>query len=338
MSGGIDSFVTALMLQQKGYEVIGVNLQLWGKNDLAAVQKVCDKLHIPLINRNGEELFRQVVVDSFVQGYLAGSTPSPCCICNSYIKWELLKQAADEVGAYRIATGHYVKIGLLNGHYYIRKGIDIHKDQSYFLWGIAPEILARAFTPLGDYTKEQVKAWALEHGYEEMVRKRESMGVCFLRGDDYRNFIQQYSGNSQQPGMILDRNGGQIGEHSGLLNYTIGQKRGMPLKNGQPLYVAEMDAVRNVIVADVKSGLFTSTLLVDQVQVVNPEDLDAPDITVKIRGIGLNPEGYVSIEKLPGNRLKINLIDPAWAVAPGQPVAFFRGDLVIGGGFLMFSI
>lgn len=338
MSGGIDSFVTALMLRQKGYEVIGVNLELWGRNDLTVVQKVCEKLHIPLISRNGEELFRQVVVDSFVQGYLAGLTPSPCCICNSYIKWELLKQAADEVGAYRIATGHYVRIGQLNGHYYIRKGIDIHKDQSYFLWGIAPDILARALTPLGDYTKEQVKTWALEHGYEEIVRKRESMGVCFLRGEDYRSFIQQYSGTVQQPGVILDRKGVQIGEHSGLLNYTVGQKRGMPLRNGQPLYVAEMDAVRNVIVADEKACLFTSTLLVDQVQVVNPEDLNASDITVKIRGIGLNPEGYVRIEKLPANRLKINLSDPAWAVAPGQPVALFRGDLVIGGGVLMFNV
>lgn len=338
MSGGIDSFVTALMLRQKGYEVIGVNLELWGRSDLSAVQKVCEKLHIPLISRNGEELFRQVVVDPFVQGYLSALTPSPCCICNSYVKWELLRQAADEVGAYRIATGHYVRIGQLNGHYYIRKGIDTHKDQSYFLWGISPEILARALTPLGDYTKEQVKTWALEHGYEEIVRKRESMGVCFLRGEDYRNFIQQYSGTIQQPGVILDRNGVQIGEHSGLLNYTIGQKRGMPLRNGQPLYVAEMDAVRNVIVADEKSCLFTSTLLVGQIQVVNPEDLNAPDITVKIRGIGLNPEGYVCIEKLPGNRMKINLTDPAWAVAPGQPVAFFRGDLVIGGGVLMFNV
>lgn len=332
MSGGIDSFVTALLLQQRGYEVIGVTLELWGRNDIAAVQKVCRTLGIPLISRNGEELFRRVVVRSFVEGYQAGYTPSPCCICNSYVKWTLLNEAATELGASGIATGHYVRIVQIDGRNYIRKGIDVHKDQSYFLWGIPSEILGKAITPLGDFTKAEVKAWALEHGYEDIVRKKESMGVCFLRGADYRDFIQDYTGIGQKPGLILNSSGEQIGEHSGLLNYTIGQKRGMPSVAGQPLYVAEIDAIRNVIVADVKPALLTQTLWVDQVNAVHVDDLYAKDVTVKIRGLGLNPQGYVNIELCSAHGLKVNLSDPAWAVAPGQPVAFFRGDILIGGG------
>lgn len=332
MSGGIDSFVTALLLQQSGYEVIGVTLELWGKNDITAVQKVCHALNLPLISRNGEELFHSVVVRSFVEGYQAGYTPSPCCICNSYVKWTLLDEAATELGATRIATGHYVRIAQVNGRNYIRKGVDVHKDQSYFLWGIPSGILGKVITPLGDYTKTEVKAWALEHGYEELVRKRESMGICFLRGADYRDFIQQYSGVEQKPGAILNSSGQPIGAHTGLLNYTIGQKRGLPSVSGESLYVAEIDADRNVIIADVKPALQTTTLWVDQVNVICMDDLHATDVTVKIRGLGLNPEGYVSIESVSSGRLKVNLSDPAWAVAPGQPVAFYRGDVLIGGG------
>lgn len=334
MSGGIDSFVTALMLQQSGYEVIGGNLVLWKENDISDVQQVCYQLNIPLISQKGEELFREVVVEPFIRGYLSGSTPSPCCVCNSYIKWKLLDRLATEVQADYIATGHYVRLAQVGTKYYIRKGVDIHKDQSYFLWGVGQDILSKAITPLGEYTKTEVKAWALAHGYEKIVRKPESMGVCFLQGTDYREFVRQYAGIQQQPGGIFSRTGQLIGTHAGLLNYTVGQKRDMPVIGGLPMYVAEMDAERNIIVADTKDGLYTSTLVVKQGYFVTPEDQAAADITVKVRGLGLNPQGYARIESLSADRFEVNLSDPAWAVAPGQPVAFFRGDLVIGGGIL----
>ena len=332
MSGGIDSFVTALMLKQKNYEVIGVTLELWGSNDLTAVEKLCESLQIPLIRRNGEELFKKVVVDSFVDGYLAARTPSPCCICNSYVKWELLNQAAIELGANYIATGHYVRITQIGKKYYIQKGIDTNKDQSYFLWGVSQDILSKAITPLGDYTKAEIKNWALSHGYEDIVRRKESMGVCFLRGMDYRDFIYSYRGATQRPGKILNRKGEEIGEHAGLLNYTVGQKREIPIVDGQALYVASMDAKQNTITADVKSSLCTMTLWVEQVYITDKTDLGAKDITVKVRGLGLNPVGFVEIEEWTGDRLKVMLSDSAWAVAPGQPIALFRGDRVIGGG------
>lgn len=335
MSGGIDSFVTALMLQQKGYEVIGVTLELWEKNDLMAVEKVCHSLSIPLIYREEKKMFRQNVVEVFIQDYQKGYTPSPCCFCNSYVKWEALNRAAVACEASKIATGHYVRIKKSGEKYYIRQGMDSRKDQSYFLYGVSQEILSKAITPLGDYTKEEVRGWALNHGYKEMVLKKESMGVCFLRGTDYRDFIRQYGGQNQQPGLIVNRKGESVGEHNGLLNYTIGQKRGMPVLHGESLYVAAMEPERNIIIADVKAGLFVSTLWVEDVLTVNPEDLQAEDITVKIRGIGLNPQGTVKIERLADSKVKVELSDPAWAVAPGQPVVFFRRDCVVGGGKAM---
>ena len=335
MSGGIDSFVTALLLREKGYDVVGVSLELWEKNDLTAVEKICRSLEIPLLCRNEREGFRQVVVEAFVRDYLSGCTPSPCCVCNSFVKWDALEWAAAECGASRIATGHYVRIRQAGGKYYVCRGVDVRKDQSYFLYGVSQRILSKALTPLGDYTKEEVRAWALSRGYEEVVRKKESMSVCFLRGTDYRDFIRQSAGADQQPGVILSRSGQPIGRHDGLLNYTVGQKRGMPLLNGEPMYVAEIDADRNVIVADTKGGLYTRTLWVEEVVAVSPEDLQADNLTVKIRGIGLNPQGPAKITQIAEDKVRVDLSDPAWAVAPGQPVAFFRGDCVVGGGKAM---
>lgn len=336
MSGGIDSFVTALLLSRQGYEVIGVTLELWEKNDLSGVRASCEKLNIPLLCREGRDVFRQQVVDPFVKAYRTGLTPSPCCICNRLVKWTLLQQVADELGVEHIATGHYVRIIGREGRFYIRKGVDPQKDQSYFLWGVPQTLLKRALTPLGDYTKKQVKEWATRNGYGQLVRKRESMGICFLERRDYREFIRQYAGGDLggKPGAILDRTGRVVGEHRGVLNYTVGQKKDMPQSDGQPLYVAVIDEKRNVIIADVKSGLWTKTLTIGQTSPIYPGDLQAGDITVKVRGIGLNPAGYVRIEKAERGRLIVHLTDPAWAVAPGQPVALYREDLLIGGGIV----
>ena len=336
LSGGVDSFVTALLLQQRGYEVIGVTLALWKENELAEVEAVCRKLKIPLLLRDGRELFRRIIVAPFIDSYLHATTPCPCCLCNSYVKWALLDQVAWEVGATRIATGHYVRIIRKDGLYYICRGIDLHKDQSYFLWGAPHAILAKAITPLGDFTKIQVKNWASEQGYQRLAAKKESMGICFLEGKDYREFIQGYLGEekTETPGDILDRQGRLLGKHHGLLHYTIGQKRGIPSHGGQAFYVAEIDEARNIIIADTKSGLLKMSLKIGQTHISCHDDLQATDITVKIRGIGLNPQGFVSIEKLLQGHLRIHLSDPAWAVAPGQPVALYRGDRLIGGGIV----
>lgn len=337
LSGGVDSFVSALLLQRQGYEVVGVNLSMWGENDPSEMQALCRKLGIEALCWDGRGLFREAVVQPFVAGYVCGETPSPCCVCNRYVKWQLLAEAADSLGIKRIATGHYVRITESDGKYYFRKGVDAVKDQSYFLWGVPQEILCRAITPLGGMTKAEVKAYAAAHGFEEMAGKPESMGICFLQGGDYRDFIiawgEQRDG-LQRPGNIVDAGGKVVGRHDGILNYTIGQKRGMPLVEGAPLYVAEIDSLTHTIRADVKSGLYRMSLEVDRVSAVRYEDLFRGDVTIKIRGLGLNPEGYIRVQENPDRSLHVRLAAAAWAVAPGQPVAFYRGDLLLGGGYV----
>lgn len=333
MSGGIDSFVSALMLKSDGYEVVGVNLELWGSSDLEEVKRICQQLEIPLLVRGGEELFRRKVVDDFIEEYRVGKTPSPCCICNSFVKWELLNDVAEEIGASWVATGHYIRIVEENGRRYLRKGVDVQKDQSYFLWGIPQHILVKALTPLGGFRKDEVKAWAIENGYEQMAKRRESMGVCFLRGSNYRDFVQKNGHFEATGGVILNMAGEIIGTHDGIHNFTVGQKQGLPMVNGQPLYVVGLDIQRNAVIAGMRNDLWCNTIYLDRVQLVAPEDLSR-DITIKVRGIGLNPEGLVRVELLSCSSACVHLSDPAWAVAPGQPVVFFHGDLVLGGGFV----
>ena len=336
MSGGVDSFVTALLLKQKGYEVVGVKLKLWEERADEGLIGLCRNLGVELLLFDGKDQFRSTVVDAFVKGYRTGHTPNPCAICNNEIKWKLLCRVADEQGIQHIATGHYVRILAENGRYYIHKGIDPNKDQSYFLWGVGQEILSRALTPLGDYTKQEVKAIAIDNGYAEIARKKESMGVCFLEGTDYRTFIRDYSGKDilAESGNIVDVTGNVIGRHTGLLNYTVGQKRDMPLKDGQPLYVAAIDSETNTIVADVKQNLYASELLVGRMNFVDREEILKSDVEVKVRGLGLNPEGYIQVQLRLDDTCLVKLSSPAWAVAPGQPVAFYRGNKLIGGGIL----
>lgn len=334
VSGGVDSFVTALLLKNAGYEVYAVVLKLWNEPETALVQEMCQRLEIPWFVKDGRACFREKVIRPFVDGYLKGETPSPCCICNSVVKWKLLDQAAKELGAEKIATGHYVNIIPHQGFYYISRGIDEKKDQSYFLWGVPQEILAKALTPLGRYTKAEVKAWAVSQGYVQIAHRKESMGVCFLAGRDYRDFIRENSGSCCRIGGIYTRTGERIGEHDGLGNYTVGQKKGIPLWQGKSLYVAEIQPEHNAVIVDMKAGLNCRSFEIEQVVVQDPEDLRAADVTVKVRGIGLNPEGFVRAKELGEGRWEVVLSDSAWAVAPGQPVAFYRGELLVGGGII----
>lgn len=341
MSGGVDSFVTALLLKQRGYDVTGVHLELWKSGDTSALESLCRQLDIKFFRFSGRELFRENVVKPFVEGYLSGRTPNPCALCNQSVKWNLLLQAARSVGVEQIATGHYVRILPDGPYHYIHKGIDPNKDQSYFLWGLNQEILASALTPLGDYTKVQVKAYAEANGFTTLARKKESMGICFLEGIDYREFLiqkrsefVQRSPSVFEPGDVLDTTGKVIGKHSGLLNYTVGQKRGLPLKDGQSLYVAAIYVADNLIVAAEKSELIRLTVEVEGVKTVCREDLFAPDVEMKIRGLGLNPSGFIHVEEKSGGSLLVHLTSSAWAVAPGQPVAFYRDDRLIGGGIV----
>ena len=190
MSGGVDSLVTALLLQKQGFEVIGVHLSLQEEEqEDESLDALCRQAGIPLYRIKGQELFHEKVITPFIKDYMSGLTPNPCAICNSFIKWELLAQAAEQSGITTIATGHYTRILAHEGRFYVHKGIDPIKEQSYFLWGVPERILQRAITPLGDYTKAEVKEMARQWGFDKIAAKRESMGICFLKGKNYRDFI-----------------------------------------------------------------------------------------------------------------------------------------------------
>ncbi len=336
LSGGVDSFVTAMLLKRQGYDVHGVHLKLWGTGDDAGLYDLCRSLGITWQCADGRALFKERVVDPFICAYLSGRTPSPCTICNRDIKWSLLCREADRLGVRYIATGHYIRTLFFEGYWYVRKGVDPNKDQSYFLAGLGQDVLSRVLTPLGEYTKAEVKALAESNGYAVVARRRESMGICFLAGTDYRDFIIRHSDGTQvqQSGDVLDIYGNVIGRHNALLHYTIGQKRGLPSVGGQPLYVKEIRVKDNTIIAAAKSQLHQNILRVEEVHAVRREELFAGDVEVKIRGIGLNPEGYIHAEEQEDGGLLVHLGSTAWAVAPGQPIAFYRGDLLIGGGVL----
>lgn len=333
MSGGVDSFVTALLLKAEGYEVIGITLNLWETPKISDLPVWCGDLGISWQLWEGRELFREKVVHPFIKEYLNGRTPSPCCICNNQVKWKLLAAAADTLGVEKIATGHYVRIRKTGNTWYIFKGKDPVKDQSYFLWGLPQEILKRTVTPLGDYTKAEVKAYAGTRGFVSLAKKRESMGICFLEGKDYRDFILQQEAVQLREGNIIDEQGNVMGRHPGILNYTIGQKRGLPFAE-ETLYVSKIEAGTNSIQVSPREGLYSRVLEISQVNFFNPEDVQAADIEVKVRGLGLNPQGYVRMEKREEGKWYIHLASPAWAVAPGQPVALYRGECLVGGGMV----
>ncbi|MDR1755437.1 MAG: tRNA 2-thiouridine(34) synthase MnmA [Culturomica sp.] len=337
MSGGVDSAAAALLLQERGCEVTAVHLRLAGDGPSAGLIRFCSERGMELVCVDGRELFDREVIRPFVRDYRNGRTPNPCVYCNNAVKWRLLQEEADRRGIAKIATGHYVRILDDNGTPYIHKGKDGEKDQSYFLWGLKKELLARAVTPLGDFTKKEIRLLVAGRGYSAFSGQPESMGVCFLNGMDYREFIRSNApaGAGSLPGEITDRAGNRLGYHSGLLNYTVGQKREVPLRDGQPMYVAVLDTVAGKLIVDSKEQLFSRELLLGNVHLIDPGDIRHPGLEVKIRGIGQNPEGAVQAEELPDGTLRLRLSSPAWAVAPGQPAALYRQERLLGGGIII---
>jgi len=337
-SGGTDSLVAALMLREQGYEVIGVTLNLCEQGDgdpiLDAIL-LAKKVGIIHFVVDAHDEFEQRVIKPFVNDYMNGLTPSPCSFCNNHIKWEMLKRKADQLGVEKIATGHYVNIEQSDGKYFIHRGVDKVKDQSYFLWSVPQSILKRAITPLGEYTKDKIREIAKENGYEDIATKKESMGVCFLEGKDYISFLKKYHPDlDTKPGegYIYDKNGGKLGKHKGVPFYTVGQKRWIDVDTKTSLYVKNIDNKNNSLVVATKQELKVKSLKVRDYVFPNIEDVKSPNIETNIRGYGLNPEGNSVIKRITTRRLEVQLEDFAWAVAPGQPVVFYENDRIIGGG------
>lgn len=348
MSGGVDSSVAAALLLEQGYQVIGVTMRLWdlpqeeagraaccSPEDIYDARAVANQLGIPFYVLNMKEAFQREVVDYFVQDYLRGLTPNPCIRCNDKLKFDLLLRRALELDAGYLATGHYARIfrpGDSEG-FLLMRAQDLRKDQSYFLFTMNQTQLAKVLFPLGELTKNQVRVLAAK--WQLKVRdKRESQEICFIPDGNYAPFIrQQCDGLAPGPGYIVNSKGRLLGTHPGIYSFTVGQRRGLGLTSSQPLYVLKIDSARNLIVVGPEEELCCRGFMADSVHWVSGRPL-RERITVTVRPRYRCPEATATLTPLSETRVKVEFASIQKAVAPGQAAVFYRGDAVLGGGWI----
>ena len=338
MSGGTDSSVAALLLQDAGYEVTGVTFRFYEKDGcteyLDDARDLCGRLGIQHIISDQRELFKSTIIDYFIREYMDGHTPVPCTLCNNLLKWPLLQQLADQMGIYHLATGHYVQKREIEGYWHITNGVDEDKNQSFFLWGLPQDILQRMVLPMGGLTKQRARELAEERGFLKAAQKRDSFGVCFCPMD-YRTFLRRnVPTEAIQRGEFVDENGEFINWHEGYPFYTIGQRRGLGIDLNQAIFVKEIIPSENkVVLGDLKS-LERTEMRLKNWNIVNPSLLlGKDDVTVKIRY--RKQENRCTVTLLSDNTLHVCLNEPLTAIAAGQAAAFYRGDVVLGGGIIM---
>jgi tRNA-specific 2-thiouridylase len=345
MSGGVDSSVAAALLKEQGYDVIGMMLRLWsepGKEDsnrcctpdaMAQARRVAAKLDIPFYVVDAKEVFRDTVVQYFLDGYARGETPNPCLVCNRQIRWTFLLEHALALGADFMATGHYARILKdEGGRMRLLRAVDRSKDQSYVLHVLDQEKLARAWFPVGDYPKTEIRALAEKYGLPTATRK-DSQDLCFLAGEDYRNFLQRNATEMLKPGEILTRQGKSVGTHTGLANYTIGQRKGLGLASSVPLYVLGKDSATNSLIVGTQEELGSHELTAHDVHWLSGELPSAPfRAEVKIRYTAREAEALVT--PIGTVRAEVRFDLPQRDITAGQAAVFFGGDVVLGGGII----
>ena len=338
MSGGTDSSVAALLLQDEGYEVVGVTFRFYEKDGcteyLDDARELCRRLGIQHIVSDQRELFKTTIIDYFVSEYMSGHTPVPCTLCNNYLKWPLLCQIADEMGIYHIATGHYVQKQKIDGFWHVTNGADEDKNQSFFLWGLPQYILERMVLPMGGLTKQRVREIAQERGFLKAATKKDSLGVCFCPMD-YRTFLRdRVPAEAIQKGKFVDVSGNFIAFHEGYPFYTIGQRRGLGIDLNQAVFVKDILPAENKVVLGNLKSLERTEMRLKEWNIINPSQLLGKDnVIVKIRY--RKQENRCTVTLLPDNTLHIQLHEPLTAIAPGQAAAFYRGDVVLGGGIIV---
>ena len=351
MSGGIDSSVAAMLLHEQGYEVIGITMKTWDYATAGGARKTTGCCSLDDINDarslavemgfhhiilDIREEFGDAIIDNFVDEYLAGRTPNPCVLCNTHIKWDALLRRADQLGCEYIATGHYAQIRTENDRYVISKGLDTNKDQSYVLWGLSQESLARTLFPLGGFDKPTIRQMALDRGYSELAKKSESFEICFVPDNDYRGFLKRRVEGLEEKvngGNFVDPQGNVLGQHKGYPFYTIGQRKGLELAFGDPRYVIKIDAQKNEVMLGVKEDLNRKAVFVRQPNMMKYETIvgEMEAISkIRYKDKGANS----TIEMLPDGRVKIEFLSDVQGVAPGQAAVFYEGNDLIGGGFI----
>ncbi|MBI4301134.1 MAG: tRNA 2-thiouridine(34) synthase MnmA, partial [Chloroflexi bacterium] len=329
---------------EAGYEVIGVTMRLWTevRADLLSyhatccsveavddARRVCQILDIPFYLVNLEREFQSYVVDYFCREYLEGRTPNPCLACNQFIKFSVLLQKAMALGADYLATGHYARIELGDGSYRLLKAVDGAKDQSYVLFTLGQEEMARLLFPIGHYLKSQVRQMAAERGLP-VATKRDSQEICFIPDNDYRRFIGERA--SSVPGPIIDRRGNVLGRHQGLAYYTIGQRHGLGLSSAETLYVLAIDMVTNALVVGTQTELWSETLVVDPVYYVSGQSpSESVVVSTKVRYKSLEAAAWLIPQD---SRALVRFATPQRAITPGQAAVFYQGEDVFGGGII----
>ena len=351
MSGGIDSTVSAMLLLEQGYEVVGVTFRTFDsiKESCIAKEKGCCSIEsIMEAKHNAERMgfahhivdfrdtFKRCVIGNFIDEYMAGRTPNPCVLCNSTIKWGELMRVADEMHCDFIATGHYARIAERDGHVYLRTAVDTRKDQTYFLWMLTEEQLRRTIFPLGDLTKDQVREIARQHGYVQLAEKRESQEICFVPDDDYRSFLRANVPDYKdrvRAGEYVDAQGKVLGTHQGYVNYTIGQRKGRGIALGQRAFVTHIDAQNNRVTLGSYEDLYATELRFNSISNFKFQISNSP-IMAKVR-YRSQPVEIINHKFETINQTgSLFFREPVWGITPGQSVVLYQDDLVIGGGII----
>lgn len=358
MSGGVDSSTVAALLQRQGKRLVGLTMQLWNQrrlpelraeaaegrccslDDVHDARRVAEHLGIPYYVVNFEERFEEQVVKPFVEEYLAGRTPIPCTLCNNFLKFDQFLERAAAVGAERIATGHYARVRLdpASGRYLLLRGADEARDQSYFLFGLKQEQLARTLFPLGEYPKTAVRQMAREMGLP-VAEKGDSQEICFVPNGGYAEFIEAYSRARGLPfeparGQIVHADGRALGEHSGVHRFTVGQRRGLNVAVGEPLYVLATEPATGKVIVGANGDLSRSTLIAGGVNWIVPPKWDSPlKASVKIRNKHAAAPATLRPAADP-ECVEVRFDEPQRAVTPGQAAVFYDGDVVLGGGWI----
>ncbi|HMQ06735.1 MAG TPA: tRNA 2-thiouridine(34) synthase MnmA [Saprospiraceae bacterium] len=354
MSGGIDSTVAAMMLHEEGYEVVGITMKTWDYASSGGSSKETGCCSLDSINDAREvavhmgfhhfiidirEEFGDYVIDNFVEEYMAGRTPNPCVLCNTHIKWSALLKRADAMDCEFIATGHYAVIKEGNGRRFVSKGRDERKDQSYVLWGLTQECLQRSYFPLGHFTKPEIRQMAAERGYEALSKKPESYEICFVPDNDYRGFLRRKVGDIDErvgAGDFISEEGIKLGIHQGYPFYTIGQRKGLGIALGKPVYVTKIIPEENVVVLGDVEELMRNGMKVSQINSMKYDHI--PDSMEALTQIRYNDKGSLCMLYQEGNMIRVEFMSNVRGVAPGQSAVFYEGDDVIGGGIIHSSL
>jgi tRNA-uridine 2-sulfurtransferase len=359
MSGGVDSSTVAAMLRTEGYNVIGLTMQLWNQRRLAGkggmpesvqgrccslddvydARRVAQQIGIPYYVVNHEERFERDVIRPFVEEYVSGRTPIPCSLCNNHLKFDQLLIVAQQIGAARVATGHYARVAFdeARGRWLLKRPADTTKDQTYFLFGLTQEQLSRTIFPLGDMTKPEVRELARHHGLA-LAEKPDSQEICFVPGGDYKRFIDAYLAERgealpETAGDLVTTNGDVIGEHGGIHNFTVGQRKGLGVATGSPLYVIQISGANKQVVVGGEEHLYSRSLRARRVNLIVVDDLHEPmRVGVKIRH--RHEPAAALIERSGDDEILVTFDEPQRAITPGQAAVFYDGEIVVGGGWI----